>query len=1060
MKWNEVKKHLNRLSQKALAAGLCAALVTGSLSGCGAVNETAAREEASKQPGGAETERNPENEKELEALLDTVQENTNQSETESQKEETVYLFADSEGKVTSTVVAGWLKNPNGQKVLTDRTRLLDVVNVKGNETFSQEGEEYRWQAEGRDIYYQGITEEEAPVTEKITYYLNGEPIRARELAGKSGRVKIRFDYENREKLTAAVNGKEEEIAVPFAVVTGMILDERFRNISVENGRIVSDGKNNIVVGFALPGLKESLKLDEIEEDMEEKEAEIPEYVEVTADVENFELDMTLTVATSSSDLSFEDALDFADLDDKIDTLTDSSAQLADGTGELAEGINTLKDSLGEFAEGVASLQDGIAEYTDGVTQLGDGISEVKSGAESLDDGAGALTEGIDALSSGARELKNGIDSARDGAGQLAAGINGENGAANGAGQLAGGAAALKAGFDGNADQGQPGALAASRQIAEGVSVLGSTVKDTMKQVMGMKNSLLESETAVVKSVYESVGMGDAAARINSSNVGQYAAGIDQIKNSLEEEIAGSVAAMVKQAAEGAAQSAAQAASEKTKEAMLQEFEVKSQEIFAAAFEQGKEQGYEQGKKDAEEGKAGENKPSDSKGTEENGAEQDEDSSSEGSDADSSAGGSDTGSSAGGSDADSSAEDSDAGSSNADAGNTGSGNAGDGNTGSGDAGSADSGTIGKGDSSDTERGGNSDTDNGSGDADSSDAGNADSGTIRNEDSSTESSDAGSSTGDENSSDAGNDENAGDGGDAEAPSVVETAHRSSGYVRRSEGLVSLKNVGSQGYGLVRLAEGSEGENPAADSAEALQKGMDGLVRIGQAQGAVEAIEKILTQLEQSGASMSQEQVAALEAQVDTLVLGAFALADGISQLSAGADALADGASKLNDGMETLGSGANTLADGMKQLADGGSELTEGADQLKSGGSELKGGTEKLRSGAEELLNGARELTGHSAELKDGAGELADGTGQIADGVGELSDGAGELLDGMLQFDEEGIQKIADAYEGDVKSLADRVKAVSDAGSAYDNFCGKEEGTKSSVKFILKTEAIKAE
>lgn len=1050
MKWNEVKKHFNSFSRKALVAGLTAALLTGSVAGCGAADQTAGMEEAKIEN---QEQAQPEEDEELNKLLNTIQENTNQSNEEQGKEETVYLFADSEGNVTSTIVSGWLKNPDGQDVLTDRTELKDVVNIKGDETFSQDGEEYRWQAGGKDIYYQGTTTKEAPVTEKITYYLDGKEISPKELAGKSGKVKIRFDYENTQKMTAAVNGKEEEISVPFAVVTGMILNERFQNVSVENGRLVTDGKNNIVVGFALPGLKESLKLDEVETDGEDKEVEIPEYVEVSADVENFELDMTLTIATSSSDLSFDEALDFSDLDDKIDTLTDSSTQLADGTSELADGVLTLKDSLGEFVDGVATLKDGILEYTDGAAQLGDGIAEVKDGAESLDDGAGALAEGIDTLHNGARELKDGIDSAKDGAGQLADGINGANGAKSGAGQLAGGAAALKAGFDGSGDSSQPGAVAASRQVADGVAVLGSTVKDTMKQVIGMKNSLVASEVEVVKAVYESVGKGDVAAMINSSNVSQFAAGIEQIKDSIETEISNSVAAMVKQTAENAAKAAAQEASEKTKAAMEQEFEKKTDEIFKAGYEEGMkaaaeletEEGGNTDSGSKGEGSTGKDPASDSEGGSNSGNSgegnngSDSNSGSEGN----GGSGSDSGSEGnGGSNSDSSSEDN--GSSDSDSGSEENGGSGS-DSGSEDNGGSDS------DSSENNGGSGSDSsseDNGGSGSDSSeDNGDSDSG-------SSSDSDSGIST---QSDDAGEDADSSDG--EQDNSVVETAFFGAGSTRSAGKLISLANASGKNYGLVYLAQ-EDGADQQAGAAEALQSGMDGLVRIGQAQGAVEAIEKILRQLDESGASMSAEQVAALEQQVDMLVIGASALADGIGQLSAGADALADGATALNAGMEALGSGANTLADGMNQLAEGGSTLQDGVDQLKSGSSELKSGTEKLKGGAGELMDGAEELTGHSAELNDGVEELADGTLQIVDGVGELSDGAGELLDGMLEFDEEGIQKIAEAYEGDVKSLTDRVKAVSDAGSSYDNFCGKAEGTKSSVKFILKTEAIKAE
>ena len=66
----------------------------------------------------------------------------------------------------------------------------------------------------------------------------------------------------------------------------------------------------------------------------------------------------------------------------------------------------------------------------------------------------------------------------------------------------------------------------------------------------------------------------------------------------------------------------------------------------------------------------------------------------------------------------------------------------------------------------------------------------------------------------------------------------------------------------------------------------------------------------------------------------------------------------------------------------------------------------------------------------------------------------------MDGMIEFDKEGIQKLMDAYDGDVKTLLNKLEAVVNAGKEYQSFTKVAEGTKGSVKFIFRTEAIKAE
>ncbi len=70
-----------------------------------------------------------------------------------------------------------------------------------------------------------------------------------------------MDYKNNEKKNVSVDGKDTEVYTPFVMMTGMILpNETFSNVTIDNGKIISDGNKNIVVGFGMPGLKDSLNL--------------------------------------------------------------------------------------------------------------------------------------------------------------------------------------------------------------------------------------------------------------------------------------------------------------------------------------------------------------------------------------------------------------------------------------------------------------------------------------------------------------------------------------------------------------------------------------------------------------------------------------------------------------------------------------------------------------------------------------------------------------------------------------------------------------------------------
>ena len=207
-----------------------------------------------------------------------------------EKDQTVYVNADEKGNADNIIVSNWLKNTSGDTSLTDNTALKDIQNVKGDETFTQNSDgTITWAADGNDIYYQGTTDAELPVSVKLTYYLDGKEISPAELAGKSGKVKIRIDYENHSRQTINVNGKQQMIHTPFLMVTGMILPtDTFSNVEVINGKVISEGKNQIVMGVGLPGLADSLQISDIEGF---EDTEIPDYVEISADADNFSLAM-------------------------------------------------------------------------------------------------------------------------------------------------------------------------------------------------------------------------------------------------------------------------------------------------------------------------------------------------------------------------------------------------------------------------------------------------------------------------------------------------------------------------------------------------------------------------------------------------------------------------------------------------------------------------------------------------------------------------------------------------------------------------------------------------
>ena len=208
------------------------------------------------------------------------------------KEESVYVKADPEGNVDKTTVTEWIKNPESGE-LADESGLKEIRNIKGEEEFTKgDGNDLKWKSDGNDIYYQGTTNEKLPVDVNISYKLNGKAVKAEDLAGKDGKVEIHIDYENHAKQNVEVKGENVEMYTPFTMVTAMMLPtDEYTNVTIDNGKIMSDADKSIVVGLGFPGLTENLKLNDVDVD-------IPESVTVTADVKNASVGPTFTMASA------------------------------------------------------------------------------------------------------------------------------------------------------------------------------------------------------------------------------------------------------------------------------------------------------------------------------------------------------------------------------------------------------------------------------------------------------------------------------------------------------------------------------------------------------------------------------------------------------------------------------------------------------------------------------------------------------------------------------------------------------------------------------------------
>ena len=299
----------------------------------------------------------------------------------SKKDETVNIQADASGTPIKTTVHTKLSNINSDKVIEDISNVTDISNSEGDEQFEQKDGKIYWQNLGDDISYTGVSDENLPIELKIRYYLDDNEISADEIAGKSGHIKIRFEYINQTSY--------ESVHVPFACASIVMLDTNlFSNITVNHGKVSESDGTAIVLGYAFPSLKEDLNLSSYEN----IDLEIPESVEVEADTDAFTLNFTETLISNGLFNEIEDE----DLDD-LQELSDSFLDLGEAGDSLVSGGSKLKDAFSKLQEGMNAYLDGIEQLTSGVQQLSDVSSQINENTSTLVQGTKELSDTFNSI---------------------------------------------------------------------------------------------------------------------------------------------------------------------------------------------------------------------------------------------------------------------------------------------------------------------------------------------------------------------------------------------------------------------------------------------------------------------------------------------------------------------------------------------------------------------------------------------------------------------------------------------------------------------------------------
>lgn len=367
------------------------------------------------------------------------------------KDETVYTILKKDGTVEKNIVSEWLSGDGSLDKINDQSILKDIKNVKGDEKPTINGEKVTWDTTKEDLYYQGKTDKQLPITTDIEYELNGRSVTADEIKGQSGKVKITIRLKNNEARNAKIAGENRTVYVPFITATEILMPrENFKNIKTSSGKTVDDGKTSSITAVSSPGLEASLDMGGDYSDIFDK---ISSTITIEADANDFKVPEIMIAATSdmSSLEDIDSDSDLGDITSMIDKLKDAGKELLNGTEQLYNGTTELATNYEKFDAGTQTLSGGIQTLTNGVGLIGRNVPMLNQGAQKLMNGIERLSAGQDKFTTGVSmyventgnlynaysDIDNGIKNAASGAEQLSSALSNAGSSGGGLSELSG-----------------------------------------------------------------------------------------------------------------------------------------------------------------------------------------------------------------------------------------------------------------------------------------------------------------------------------------------------------------------------------------------------------------------------------------------------------------------------------------------------------------------------------------------------------------------------------------------------------------------------------------------
>ncbi len=314
------------------------------------------------------------------------------------KTEVVYGVLNADGTVKNVYTVNRLELA-GDGSFTDHGTYSALTNLTNTDALDIDGDTITGKGEAGDFYYQGNMEStDLPWIFDLSYTLDGSPIDAASLAGKSGALEIQLATKQNSDVNA-VFYNNYMLQITFTLDMNLC-----RDIMAVQGAVSEAGSNKIITYTVFPGKDTSITLE--------------------AGVENFSM-AGIDIAAVPYNANMETP-DTSMLSESFAHLHEGISQLNDGVGEMVDGSKELSGGAADLQKGSASVKDGLAQLASNSVSILTGSTAIEAALQkisaALDEGLSQetnfssiekLSAGLSAIAGGLRQMGQGVDALKD-----------------------------------------------------------------------------------------------------------------------------------------------------------------------------------------------------------------------------------------------------------------------------------------------------------------------------------------------------------------------------------------------------------------------------------------------------------------------------------------------------------------------------------------------------------------------------------------------------------------------------------------------------------------------